>query len=74
MSNNISYSEYLAENLDKNIKPEDYCDDNQVSYGSYLCIELDKSISYSEYLAENISVYSFTDNLNKIIENVENGE
>lgn len=43
MNDNFSYSEYLAEHLEKNI-----------AYSEYIAENLDKSIAYSEYIAENI--------------------
>lgn len=42
--NGINYSQYICENLDKNIK-----------YTEYLSENLDKNISYSDYISENIS-------------------
>ncbi len=40
-----SYSEYIAENLDKNI-----------AYSEYIAENLDRNISCSEYIAENATV------------------
>ena len=41
----MNYSDYLAENLSKNI-----------DYKEYVAENLSKSIEYSEYLAENIAM------------------
>lgn len=41
----ISYADYLADNIDANIK-----------YSEYVCDSIDKSISYTEYLAEQCSL------------------
>lgn len=41
----MSYSQYLAENLDKNIV-----------YSEYISESVNKSIDYSEYLASQISI------------------
>ena len=39
-----SYSEYIAENLDK-----------VISYSEYIAEHIDKSIDYSEYIAEQLN-------------------
>jgi hypothetical protein len=45
MNDNISYAEYLMEQVDRNI-----------SYSEYVAEQIDKSISYTEYLAENFDL------------------
>jgi hypothetical protein len=58
LDKNISYAEYLAENLDKNISYAEYLAENldkNISYSEYLAENLDKNISYSEYIAENLN-------------------
>ena len=51
------YTQYLAENLDKNIAYSEYLAENvdkNIEYAKYLAENLDKSITYADYLAENL--------------------
>lgn len=49
----MTYSNYLAEKLDKNIVYEEYIAENiSCDYSDYLIEQLDKNISYEEYLGD----------------------
>ena len=51
-----SYSDYLAESLDKNIEYSEYLAENlesNINYAEYVAQALDEEISYSDYLASD---------------------
>lgn len=53
----MNYSDYLAENLSKNIDSKEYVAENlskSIEYSEYLAENIAMNISYSEYLAENL--------------------
>ena len=50
----MDYSEYIAQNLDKNIK-----------YTEYLAEHLDKNIQYADYIAENLNSIDYTEYVNE---------
>lgn len=50
----ISYSDYLSEEMDKNIKYAEYIAENiekSANYSEYIAEQMDKNIQYTEYLA-----------------------
>lgn len=55
-NSNITYSEYIAENLDKSI-----------AYSEYVAGNLDNSIAYTEYLAGSLYI---DDRKNKRMETI----
>jgi hypothetical protein len=73
LDQNIQYSEYLAENVDKGIAYSEYLGENLdkgIAYTEYVAEKLNNGIEYTEYIAENLNKnieYSdyLAENLNK---------